>query len=174
MSSDLPLAEKWTAADLAHAGMDPRFWTQQGLGMDSYLLEDATGPIFFFRAHVKESRVRVTVGEKEIKAAKRIAEIHIQFGPVETQPARIRVYKALMEGMTWLLKMFEQAGVEEIYFDSSNDDLIHFCRKRLGFTLLSENASTGDCRLRRHISRPEPAHAAYGKEDTSHVRTLSS
>lgn len=118
-STDAQLAEQWTAADPDHAGKtSARFWLEQNLYTDSYLFYDRFGPVFFF---------------KIVQAVKTAAEVHIQFPPMENGEARDRVMRAMADGLRWLERALEGNGVEEMYFDSQNENLIRFCVKRLGF-----------------------------------------
>lgn len=117
-TQDLPLAALWTAADPDHADMIPWFWMRQSPDINSFVLEDSEGPLFFFRMQI----MNVT----EI-------EVHIQFGPGDALPARARLMNALLAGFAWLENRLAQVGFRTMFFYSKNPALIHFCQKRMGF-----------------------------------------
>lgn len=118
----LELARAWTAADPDHAGrVQGEFWIEQGEGFESWVLTDEEGPVFFFKAIIRDGYV----------------EVHIQFppypqeAPIERQAHhRRRLSLALIEGMRW----YEQrVRIRELRFDSRNEQLIRFAEKHLGF-----------------------------------------
>ena len=116
---DLGLATWWTSQDPAHATTtDPKFWIEQTLKDNSFILEDRVGEIFFFKMSLTDT-------PKEI-------EIHIQFAPHD-EVSRQRVMHGLIHGFEWLQKELSQIGFETIYFNSMDRGLIHFCGRRLGF-----------------------------------------
>lgn len=129
--SDVLVAAEWTDADPDHREkVLATFWIEQQLGVDSYLLLDADGPVFFFRAELPPSRISAT--------------IHVQFPP--TRPVtpnkeevnacsknRERVRRGMLEGLPWLERMLRQVGVREITFESEDRPLIGFAVRELGF-----------------------------------------
>lgn len=125
---DLKLATEWTAADADHAGrVDPRFWLERDAHGESWLLHDAEGPLFFFKAVRFESQ------------GQNILELHVQFSPVPEpidpwthRHHRVRTARALVDGTQWLERTVQ--AFHEMWFDSNNPVLIHFCEKHLGFT----------------------------------------
>ena len=145
---DLPLAAEWTAADPDHAGQThPVFWLEQGLGVDSVLVLDGKGPVFFFKAMMLVYKPRrgplplqlVGLSERTITEVsptpdKVAAQVFIQFMPCATEEDRERTREALIQGMEWMEPVLGQGGAEEIFFDSRQGKLIAFCIKRLGFT----------------------------------------
>jgi hypothetical protein len=129
--ADRRLAEQWTAQDAEHAGkIDPGFWLEQRLGVDSVLVLDGKGPVFFFKAAMYDKKKAGEMGP-----GKRVAQVFIQFMPRATEEDRERTRTALTLGMQWLEPVLEQGGAEEIFFDSGNEKLIAFCVKRLGFEI---------------------------------------
>lgn len=130
--ADRKLAEEWTSADRDHAGrVDPVFWLEQKLGRDSYILQDKTGPLFFFKL------IQPALPEDRFNAC----EVHIQFPPHPGQPEkqplqRERLAIALHEGLQWLERVLIGNNIGEIFFDSTSDPLVAFCIKRLGFQLV--------------------------------------
>lgn len=119
---NLDLARAWTLADPDHAGqVRPEFWIEQGEGFESWLLTDKEGPVFFFKAIVRD----------------RYVEVHIQFPPYPAAAPianqmhhRNRMALALVEGMRW----FEaRVRIREVRFESRNPSLIRFAVKHLGF-----------------------------------------
>jgi hypothetical protein len=80
--ADRRLAEQWTSRDLDHAGkIDPGFWLEQRPGMDSVVMEDSQGPVFFFKTQL------LTTKDERITA-----QVFIQFMPrltMETGPGRL-------------------------------------------------------------------------------------
>jgi hypothetical protein len=151
---DLRLAIEWTAADPYHRGkIDPEFWLEQRPGMDSVLVEDSQGPVFFFKAQLLDQTAR-NRGP--------IAQIFIQFMPCATEEDRERTRQALMEGMAWLEPVLRQSGVEEIFFDTRQLKLIAFCQKRLGFIVDGKDLEGGYVRLRRTLQPRKPAEKMEG------------
>jgi hypothetical protein len=116
------LAAEWTALDPDHAGRVPAdFWLTQDHGVDSYLLQDDKGPLFFFR-------VDSTSTSRGLVAA-----LHIQFRPSEGPEDDERTRNGIYQGLTWLEPMLRAAGVRAVSFDSTNEPLVRYSVKRLGF-----------------------------------------
>jgi hypothetical protein len=164
--ADRRLAEQWTARDEDHAGkIDPGFWLEQRLGMDSVVMEDSQGPLFFFKTCLLIEKIPdrtplpvqlVGLSQKTIDEARpwseRItAEVFIQFMPCATEEDRERTRQALIEGTAWLVPVLEQSGAEEIFFDSRQPKLIAFCQKRLGFIVDGKVLEDGYMRLRKAL-----------------------
>ena len=118
LAGDLDLAREWTAADRDHASINPAFWLEQTANHDSYLLYDVAGPVFFFKI------CGCFYGSGELHA-----EVHIQFAPIDER----RLMAGLTRGLQWLESMLSSCGYREVFFDSTNERLIRFCVKRLGF-----------------------------------------
>lgn len=127
---DSGLAEKWIAADPYHRGrVQPDYWLEQGIGIDSYLCLDDEGPLFFYKMVLFED-----------SSSSRAIEIHIQFPPSPSVPKKYKQYRSrmaegLIEGLAWLEKILRQAEVREMFFESTNPGLIAFAIRRLGFVL---------------------------------------
>ena len=163
------LAEQWTARDEDHAGkIDPAFWLEQQPGIDSVMVEDSQGPVFFFKTRLMIVKIidqnplpiqlvglsQETIEEVRPPVMKIIAEVFIQFMPCATEEDRERTRQALMEGTAWLAPVLEQSGAEEMFFDSRQPKLIAFCQKRLGFIVDGTELQNGYIRLRR-VLHPE-------------------
>jgi hypothetical protein len=123
LRSDLETADAWNYADSAHRNGDPAFWLEQGPNVESYVLEDTFGPVFFFKMERRNA--------SEI-------ELHVQFPPMgETVLAqamlRHRVMKGLIHGFKWLEKVLSFRKMTRLIFTSTNPYLIKFCERRLGF-----------------------------------------
>lgn len=132
VAEDLPLATTWTRADPDHWGMDAAFWIQQGYRVESWLLHDATGPVFFFTAKTFENRAGAQL--------EKVLEVHVQFPPVPNEHEgeaqrqhRQRMGHALLDGTAWLEKNL-RGEFAEIRFESLSPGLIRFCERHLGFT----------------------------------------
>jgi hypothetical protein len=166
---DRMLAEQWTARDEDHAGkIDPAFWLEQQPGIDSVVVEDSQGPVFFFKTRLMIVKIidqnplpiqlvglsQETIEEVRPPVMKIIAEVFIQFMPCATEEDRERTRQALMEGTAWLAPVLEQSGAEEMFFDSRQPKLIAFCQKRLGFIVDGTELQNGYIRLRR-VLHPE-------------------
>lgn len=118
LPADLRMAANWTEADPDHAGKSPWFWIYQSDNVNSLLLEDEQGPVFFFR-------MQIMTGVE--------IEVHIQFSPDDSMQARERVMRALLIGFAWLEIRLTQVGFRTMFFESKNPALILFCQKRMGF-----------------------------------------
>lgn len=170
--ADLPLAERWTAWDPDHAGkIAPKFWLEQRMGVDSVLVHDGKGPVFFFKVRLlvkpgqtncpeplpshmiglSEETLREVYGQRDRIAA----EVFVQFMPCATEEDRERTRAALTLGMEWIEPVLEAGGAEEIFFDSSNEKLIAFCVKRLGFDT-PEGKSLGKYYVAAANGQPPP------------------
>lgn len=131
------MAENWNAWDPDHAGhVDPRFWLEQADNLDSYLASDAIGPVLFFKV--------IMIPKKEPPS--KVAEIHMQFMPQNTQGDHERIRAMLLAGSPWLEELLLGAGVTEINFDSTSPALVAFSTKRLGFL------TQGDGTLRKRLA----------------------
>ena len=134
-ADDLPLAQAWTDADPDHRGMDAGFWIEQKPGTNSMILEDALGPIFFF---------------KMAKCGPLSLELHIQFSPGD-RGLKLRTMQGLSKGMAWLEKNLAEQGYDALFFTSKSPHLIAFCECRLEFTAIS--LKNGEALLKRYITR---------------------
>jgi hypothetical protein len=118
------IAKAWTEADPDHGGVtSPSFWFEQDAGIESYVLEDSAGVVFFFKMVRKKDAV----------------ELHIQFPPTPRDPEEskaqsIRIASALTLGLGWIEKVLASRGVSRLFFTSKSQKLIRFCEKRLKFT----------------------------------------
>ena len=119
------LAEQWTAWDTEHAGkIEPEFWLEQRMGVDSVLVLDGKGPVFFFKT---------CLWKFDLDYLK--AEIFVQFMPCAVEEDRERVRTALIAGTEWFEEILKKQHAVEMFFDTRNEDLIRFCVKRLGFSV---------------------------------------
>jgi hypothetical protein len=149
----LGLAKLWTAADPDHDGvLSPQFWLEQRAGVDSTLLLDSVGPVFFFKAAL------LLVREDPVLRA----QIFIQFMPAKTEEDLERTRSGLIHGTAWFEQIMRISGVKEIFFDTRQAKLIAFCKKRLGFEIEQQRIpwlepSTDWRRLRKRLdARAEP------------------
>lgn len=117
--SDYSLAMVWVEADPDHRGKTPaEFWLINDDRTNSFVLEDAVGPIFFFRTDRHETEV----------------ELHMQFGPTyRDYQLKRRTMQGMKVGLPWLEMMLAGAGYQELYFYSSSPKLIWFCQHSLAF-----------------------------------------
>lgn len=140
---DLPLAQAWNSADPDHGwelGQE-RYWIENTKTVNSFVLEDAQGPVFFFRA------IRLAGADW--------IEISLQFDR-QAQPAPLwRMMNGMTAGLRWLEKMLPANGVNAIYFSSKSERLIRFAIARLGFEevqyVVPEVSSHGFRRFRKAI-----------------------
>ena len=116
--ADDEISARWIAADPYHDGTRPEFWRTQAPGINSFLLVDAEGPVFFFR-------IQLTKHAGQLK-------IYIQFAPT-AEVAKERTIKGLTQGMAWFEKFARDSSFTELVTDSKNSALIHFLQSRLGF-----------------------------------------
>jgi hypothetical protein len=135
---DLELAQVWTEADPAHATDSPTFWILQSELVQSYLVGDADGPLYFFTGQLNPDVA---------------LDLHVQFAPaglyrtLENQHAlRGRTMRALIESTRWLEE--RMAGVVPVIrFATRNPQLARFCVKRMGFVSIHASPhgeATGD------------------------------
>lgn len=162
IATDRLLAKQWTEADPDHCGrVKPEFWLEQDFDIDSYLLLDAEGPLFFWKGIIR-------LDELLSRPSARVIEMHIQFPPaMDSRELRARIREGLVEGLHWLEQILHQAKVLEIYFDSTNPVLIYFCENRLGFT-------REGLRLRKRLISPPVGRNASGNQNTSEAGNVRS
>lgn len=137
-AEDLEIAEEWTDQDPDHHDrVHGTFWTEQGPGIDSYVLCDreTMQPVFFFRME-------------------QVVRIHIQFPPTPTKREGMRVATALQAGMNWLKMALGCGKTREIVFDSTTKLLRLFCTGKLGFEARPNTLSAGVLRLPPRPSGP--------------------
>jgi hypothetical protein len=114
--ADTLMAARWVSADPWHATTTkPDFFLSKEKGIESYVLEDETGPVFFFRMM-------------------RVVRLDIQFMPEAEDAEHERTRDGLIEGVNWLTAALAIGGVHQIMFQSENPLLIRSAEKRLGFT----------------------------------------
>ena len=112
VAEDLPRIAQWISADPDHRGKIPaRHFTDQAKLVDSYVIEDKEGEVFYFRL---DRAVRCT----------------IQFGHGD----RKRTAKALEVGMGMMEVLLGISGTREFIFDSQSPLLRAFCKRQLKFT----------------------------------------
>lgn len=133
-AADLDQARAWTEADPHHRGViAPEFWIENSPGVETYVLSDASGDLFFFRIE-------------------RVARTLIQFAPDPEGRNRERVKSALKIGMDFLATALGTRGYGELLFDSFDNLLRMFALGRLRFTA---KAGTLSRRLQIFIPRPK-------------------
>jgi hypothetical protein len=96
----------------------PDYWIEQNNQVNSYVLEDAIGVVFFVKS------IRHMGGE---------IEISLQFDRMRGMVSKTRVMGAMAAGFSWLKKALPMNGFSTVYFVSKNQDLIVFAEKGLGF-----------------------------------------
>jgi hypothetical protein len=138
---DRELAQKWNAADADHAWemTQPDYWVEQRLGINSYVLEDGTGTIFFFK--MIQPR-----GDKFI-------EVSMQFNRADDAEPTTRTLRGMIVGFMWLLKILPVNGVEAVYFSSRNVALIDFFEKRFGFVEVKNDRVSQAAGFRRFMRK---------------------
>lgn len=116
---DQPLAQLWNGADPDHSWemQFPDYWIEQNGVVNSYVLEDAIGILFFV---------------KSIRKASNEIEITLQFER-SGRVSKARVMKGMDVGFAWLKKALPMNGFKSLYFLSKDEHLILFTEKRLGF-----------------------------------------
>lgn len=116
---DNPTAQLWNRMDPDHTWemQYPNYWIEQNNLVNSYVLEDAVGILFFVKS------IRHTDNEIEITLQ------FDRFGGV----SKMRVMMGMEAGFAWLKKALPMNGFKSLYFVSKNEDLILFTEKRLGF-----------------------------------------
>lgn len=117
---DQPLSRLWNMLDPEHKWemQYPDYWIEQNDQVNSYVLEDAMGILFFV---------------KSIRHLGQEVEITLQFDRRCGNVSKDRVREGLLAGFAWLKKALPMNGFKALYFVSKNPDLIQFTEKRLGF-----------------------------------------
>jgi hypothetical protein len=119
-TEDQPLARLWNLMDLDHTWerqfLD--YWIQQNDRVNSYVLEDAIGIVFFVKA--------IRHGSHEV-------EIALQFDRSYRMVSKARAMRGMEAGFAWLKKALPRNGFKSLYFRSRSVELIGFTEKRLGF-----------------------------------------
>lgn len=96
----------------------PDYWIDQNSQVNSYVLEDSIGILFFVRS------TRHMGNE---------IEITLQFDRQCGMVSKTRVMKGMEVGFEWMKKALPMNGFKAMYFVSKNQDLILFTERRLGF-----------------------------------------
>lgn len=119
-ADDKPLARLWNTMDPDHTWelQYHDYWIEQNNQVNSYVLEDSTGILFFVRS---------------IRHMGNEIEITLQFDRKCGMVSKARVMKGMEVGFAWLKKALPMNGFKALYFVSKNEDLILFTEKRLGF-----------------------------------------
>lgn len=129
---DRELCERWIEADADHRGrVKADFFIKPEPGVETFVLEDADGQVFFFRMM-------------------RALRIDIQFGPATSPEDRERTRIALMNGFDWLKDSCRNAVIRQVMFESNVAPLVRFCEKRFGFQQSSHELLCG-------IAAPKPS-----------------
>lgn len=118
--SDLALARAWNAADRDHKweAQYPAYWIEQNEMINSYVLDDARGTIFFMKS------IRHLRGE---------IEITLQFDRRYSRVSVMRLVRAMIRGFEWLKKALPMNGYTAVYFVSKSKTLGLFAENILGF-----------------------------------------
>lgn len=119
-AKDRPLARLWNRMDPDHTWelQYPEFWIEQTHQANSYVLEDATGVLFFV---------------KSIRHIGNEVEITLQFDRECGMASKARVIKGMDAGFEWLKEALPMNGFDSLFFISNNKKLILFTQKRMGF-----------------------------------------
>lgn len=118
---DRVLVTLWIAEDPDHRDrVEPDFFLKTESGKETYAVEDAQGFVVFY--------IKMTY-----LAMVHALRLDVQFGPVRTIADRERNGEAMREGFEWLRTGAQGAGFREILFDSTNEPLVAFAKRRLGF-----------------------------------------
>jgi hypothetical protein len=117
---DLPLARAWNREDADHdwEEQQPLYWIEQNERVNSYVLEDRMGIVFFVKS------IRQHIDQ---------IEISLQFDRSRMTVSRHRAMRGMMTGMEWLKKALPLNGFRAVYFLSKNPELIAFAENALGF-----------------------------------------
>lgn len=117
---DLALARTWNEADPEHGWemQYPQYWIEQSRQVNSYVLEDGEGIVFFV---------------KSIRQPHNEIEITMQFDRSMKTVMLSRVVFGLMTGFAWLKKALPANRYDAVYFVSENPELIAFAQNNLGF-----------------------------------------
>ena len=117
---DLALAQSWNHIDPEHTweGGLPLYWIEQTAEVNSYVLEDRTGVVFFV---------------KSIRSAGDEIQINLQFDRSHATVSKMRTMQGMVAGMRWLQKALPLNGFRAVYFVSKNPELMAFAEKGLGF-----------------------------------------
>jgi hypothetical protein len=118
---DQLLSQLWNWKDPDHAWETqyPDYWIEQNGHVNSYVLEDGLGILFFVRSmrHV----------DNEL-------EITLQFDREYESVSKARAMRGLDAGFTWLKEALPMNGFKSLFFVSKNEKLILFAEKRLRFS----------------------------------------
>lgn len=133
---DLPTARAWNAADPDHEWemQFERFWVEQTLVANSYVLEDAEGPVFFLKMVRGVHSYADSQGKNRKWEWDTQVELQLQFNPAPDRMVKLRTMEGLVYGWPWLERMLAGAGADTVYFQSKNPRTIQFATKRLGFS----------------------------------------
>lgn len=116
------LAWVWSKDDPEHVweAEQPDYWQDRKPGSEIWMLEDQRGPVFFAKLIALESRG---------------IEVTLQFAPNlgGIDGMAFRTMDALYYGMRWLEKRLRAVGVNAVYFNTKNLQLMRFALLRLGF-----------------------------------------
>lgn len=114
---DLPRIEDWIDHDFFHfQKMAADWWIGGADCVLSCRVDDHEGPVMYMKADKEKELVR----------------LHVQFAP-ESVVSKRRVIHAILDGFprfVWVMKTFPIKG---IIFESVNDLLISFMKKKLSF-----------------------------------------
>jgi hypothetical protein len=119
-TEDLPLARLWNMRDPDHAWelRYPEYWIEQNDQVNSYVLEDGRGIVFFVKA---------------IRYRSHEVEIALQFDRSYGMVSKARAMRGMQAGFAWLREALPMNGFRSVFFASKNAELIGFTEKRLGF-----------------------------------------
>lgn len=147
---DLRLAQAWNRADDEHAWEAdyPLYWIEQNNRVNSYVLEDVMGIVFFV---------------KSIRQPDDQIEITLQFDRSGRRVSRRRAMEGMRVGFEWLKEALPANGFKAVYFVSKNPQLGAFAVKSLGFSQDEDRYTYG-------LNAKEMCHGReiHSKSDSTH------
>lgn len=119
------LAEAWNDDDPDHdwEGEQDGYWTEQDEHVNSYVLEDWIGIVFFL---------------KMIRTGTDL-EVSMQFPPRNHTNFDIRTARAMSVGFEWLLRALTNNSIDRIFFSSRNQTVIDIATKQWGFAKVDDD-----------------------------------
>ena len=118
VEADVPLIKHWMGADPRHSleVRNSAEWLLTGLGLLSFCLADAKGPLAFIRLDEEADLVRAA----------------IQFGPESEVSKRRLVVGLIRMGLPAIVRFSQKSGYRGVVFESVNPSLISFLEKHQG------------------------------------------
>lgn len=118
---DVPRIQTWTAADPYHNNVNLPEWWLTGQGAIAFRLDDASGPVAYFR---------IDSGHPDFR-------LNCQFAPTEIVGKR-RLIRAMLELFPVVISFAKQDGGKGLVFNSTSPTLTRFMG-RLGFLPIGDD-----------------------------------